>query len=196
MNLEEMLLFLQYNIHPTMRTIYLGPKLGQPDNDDTSFLMAETAIKNIHLLESISNEPITIIMSNSGGAVQDGNSIIDAIEQSPCHITIVCYGSCESMGVSILQAGDTRILSKNCTIMIHKSKTPTPSNINEKNHRKFFRKVDKLDTEKLLKRMKEINPSMSKRKLMRMLRHDTFLTAQEAIKLGIADKILDTNKHS
>jgi hypothetical protein len=47
----------------------------------TDAAMAERAIKNLHILDNASSEPITIITNNLGGSVFHGMAIYDAIKK-------------------------------------------------------------------------------------------------------------------
>src|SRR5271166_6582243 len=105
--------FHDYSIHIPSRTIFMGTEnLSETDFEesgvDTS--MAERQIKNLHLLDSISKDEITILMNNIGGDVIHGMAIYDAIRSCQSHITIKVLGHAMSMGSIILQAADERLM--------------------------------------------------------------------------------------
>jgi hypothetical protein len=53
--------FHDYDIYIPTRTLYIGPS-----NEDgiTDVIVAERLIKNLHILESLNSNPITILMNN------------------------------------------------------------------------------------------------------------------------------------
>ena len=120
-NRENIELWFENNVDLHRRLIYLG-SLSSDDKGNESgvdFRMSEILIKGISILESISSDPITIIMNNPGGDVYHGFAIYDAIKSSECNIRIVVYGMAMSMGSVILQAADYRVMMPNSTMMMH-----------------------------------------------------------------------------
>jgi ATP-dependent Clp protease protease subunit len=153
--------------------------------------MAERQIKNLHILDTTSEDPITIIMNNIGGDVNHGLAIYDAIRACRSHVTIKVYGHAMSMGSIILQAADVRIMSEMSSQMIHYG------SLGVSNHTKTtykivdeFKRIDKWMEKMYLENIKEKNPHFKLARLQRMLDHDSFLTAEQSVELGLADKIL------
>jgi ATP-dependent protease ClpP protease subunit len=109
------------NVDEETRTIYMGSVSKDYDERETGVdnFMAEYFIKGMHILDSVSNKPITIIMNNPGGDWYHGMAIFDSIQtsQSPC--TIIVHGYAMSMGSIILQSADLRIMMPNSRFMIH-----------------------------------------------------------------------------
>jgi ATP-dependent Clp protease, protease subunit len=185
--------FYDYDIDLPHRTIYVGSINSDIDGDEsgTDVLMAERVIKALHLLGQ-KDEPITIIMNNLGGDWYHGMAIYDAIKTCNCHITIKAYGYCMSMGSVILQAADERLMAPNAKMMIHYGSNAAPSI-----HSKIFdswaeenKKINTAMEDIYLDKIKLVNPSFTRQDLEKKLNFDTFLTAEEAVKLGLADDIL------
>lgn len=109
------------NIDQETRTIYMGSITKSQDDWESGVdnFMAEYFIKGMHILNSISDKPITVIMNNPGGDWYHGMAIYDAIETSRSHVTILVYGHAMSMGSIILQAADHRVMMPNSRFMIH-----------------------------------------------------------------------------
>ena len=109
------------NVDEETRTIYMGSVSTDYDGNETGVdtFMAEFFIKGMHILESTSSNPITIIMNNPGGDWYHGMAIYDAIKTSRSHCTIFVYGHAMSMGSIILQSADKRIMMPNSRFMIH-----------------------------------------------------------------------------
>jgi len=178
-----------YGIHVPTRTLYLGAE-GKSSNDEESgvdFLLAERVIKNIHILESVSKEPISVIMNNVGGDWYHGMAIHDAVKNSSCHITITVYGQAMSMATIILQAADERVMMPNSELMVHDG-----SEGYEGSPRSF--EAWAKQSKKSRKKMYDIYAERSKMPSSfweKKCGSDYFLSAEEAVKLGLADSILE-----
>lgn len=119
-NKETLDRWFDYNVDIETRTIYMGSMNTENGTElGVDYAMAEYFIKGIHILESKSQDAITIIMNNPGGDFFHGLAIYDAIKTSKCHCTIKVYGHAMSMGSIILQAADKRIMMPNSRFMIH-----------------------------------------------------------------------------
>ena len=109
------------NVDEETRTLYMG-SIGKDYEDNETGVdsfMAEFFVKGMHILNSTSDEPISIIMNNIGGDWYHGMAIFDAIQTSRSVCTIYVYGHAMSMGSIILQAADHRVMMPNSRFMIH-----------------------------------------------------------------------------
>jgi ATP-dependent Clp protease, protease subunit len=180
-------------IYIPTRHIYIGSEQSDDDMNESGcdYLMAERAVKNLHVLESLSKEPITILMNNVGGDEYHGFAIYDAIRLCESHVTIKVLGHAMSMGSIILQAADERLMSETSRQMIHYGTWGIHDHA--KTTQKWAKegeKIDKWMEQMYLAKMKEKNPHFTLARLQRMLDHDTFLTAKESVECGLADKVL------
>lgn len=197
-NRDDIDKFHDYSLYIPTRTIYMGSEVVSDDDfseSGTEAMMAERQIKNLHILDNLNQDPITIIMNNIGGDEYHGMAIYDAIKACKSHITIKVYGHAMSMGSIILQAADTRIMAPNSRQMIHYG------TVGIENHAKTAEKQaeeceknDRVMEELYLKRIHEKNPAFTLNKLQKLLDHDTFLTAKESVDLGLADEIEEINE--
>lgn len=113
-----------YSLSIKDRKIYLHSSYDSEDSDPgTDWRMANTFIKNIHILESCSDTPIEIHQFNIGGDEESGYAIYDAIKHCRCPVTVITHGVAASMGSVIPQAADKRITMPHCCWMIHKGST-------------------------------------------------------------------------
>lgn len=186
--------FHDYSIYLPNRTIYMGSEEISIEHGEsgTDGAMAERTVKNLHILDSISNEPIHIIMNNIGGDEYACFAIIDAIRQCKSKVTVTAMGHAMSAGSLILQAADERIMAPLAVQMIHYGTWGCVD------HSKTFQKwaregmrIDKWMEQYYLARIQEKNPKFSLAKLKQMLDHDTFLTAEESLVLGLCDSIIE-----
>lgn len=107
--------FFDYNLFVPTRTLYIG----NDDETEVNFEMARNAIKSLHVLDSISSEPITVLLNTFGGCWYNGMGIYDAVQNSRSHVDAYVIGSAMSMGSIILQAADKRWIYPNATLMVH-----------------------------------------------------------------------------
>ena len=109
------------NVDEETRTIYMGSVSKDYNDNETGVdnFMAEFFIKGMHILNSTSTQPITIIMNNPGGDWYHGMAIFDAIQTSRSHCTIIAHGYAMSMGSIIMQSADSRIMMPHSRFMIH-----------------------------------------------------------------------------
>lgn len=194
MNRDDVDKFHDYSIYIPKRILFMGSEEISLEHGEsgTDAAMAERMIKNLTILEALSKEPITIIMNNIGGDEMHGMAIYDAIKACKSHVTVKVLGNAASMGSIILQAADQRIISPNSVQMIHYG-TWTFSGHAKTGQRwaKEFEKFDLWMEQMYLTRIHEKQPGYPIQKLRKMLDHDTFISAEQCIFLGLADKVLD-----
>lgn len=184
--------FHEYSLYLPTRTLYMGSEEHDENGESgTDGAMAARLIKNVHLLESINKEPITIIMNNIGGDEYHGFAIYDAIKSCESHVTIKVYGHAMSMGSIILQAADDRLMAPTSRQMIHYGTWGVHDHAKTAQQwAKEGRKIDIWMENMYMEKILEKNPKFKIKKLKEMLDHDTFLTAEESLELGLCDRIL------
>ena len=136
---------------------------------------------------------LRMFVSTHGGSASDMFSILDvmdAIKKNTCDIETVGIGKVMSAGVPILAAGTKgkRKIGKNCRIMLHNVMAGFGGTIfNMENELEEIKWVQDRYIEVLAHHSK-----MSKRKIKKMLKsqRDIYISAEQAVKLGIADKII------
>lgn len=196
-NRDDVDKFHDYSIYIPQRTIFMASEeYSITDGESgTDGLMAERVIKNLSILEAMNSNPITIIMNNIGGDFYHGLAIYDAIKACKSHVTIKVFGHAMSMGSIIFQAADCRIMAPNSKIMVHYGDWSYSGHA--KTGQMIAKEYDKLDTwaeNTLLAKIHEKQPSFPLKRLKKMLDHDTFLGAEESIKLGLADQVLKNDE--
>ena len=181
--------FFEHGLDIGNRVIYMG-SVGGEDNG-TDYLMAERMVKSLHILAA-TDAPIEILMNNHGGCEYAGFAIMDAIRTCPCHVTIKVYGHAMSMGSLILQAADERIMAPLSRMMIHYGTwgfCDHPKIVESWTEEGL--KIREWMLGYYLKRIREKKPGFTAKKLDSMLNFDSFLTAQEAVDIGLADRVLN-----
>lgn len=191
--------WFDYNYFPSKRIIYLGSHTAETKESNgesgTDCQMAEFCLKALIHLNLNSKKPIIIHMNNMGGDYYHAMAIYDAIRASRCHVYGICWGYAMSMGSIIIQACDTRIVAPHCTFMIHDGSeylSGTPKTVEA--WTTHYKKLRKHMYEIYLSRMKAVRPRMNIKRIEELCSHDTIMSAQEAVRIGLADWILDTLK--
>lgn len=198
--LEAIEIFHRFNILPRARIINLISDVNMDDGEEfgVGYSMSTAFINNLTILESISSEPITVLLNTGGGSEEQGMAIYDAIRASKSHITIKVVGTCMSMGSVILQSADERVLSPNCMIMFHDgvSSSVVSNHAEAANSSRFFEQYGKrlddiLYARILEKRSKDNHAPMSRKAFDMMCLKGKYMFAEEAVELGLADRIDD-----
>lgn len=145
-----------------------------------------------HWGERDPGEPITIDINSPGGSVVDGLAMYDLImglRAKGTHVTTRALGAAFSMGAVLLQAADDRIVTPHSKMLIHEghqvfgNETLTRG---EQEDRKVF--TDML-VEDILDILAE-RSKLSRRQIAnRWKRKDWWITGEEAVKLGFADRV-------
>lgn len=186
----------EYGVYIPTRTIWLeSSQDDEGDEHGVNYSMLITFLKNLHLLESLNKNPITIVLHTGGGTLDDGIAIYDAIKSSPCHITIKVVGIAMSMGSIILQAAEHRILSEHARVMFHLGNGHAGGNhsyeaLNAiKSGIALMEKADDIIYNKIKDKMSKNGKTFSRSAFTKMNYNGKWMNAQEAIDHGLADEI-------
>jgi len=137
-------------------------------------------------------EPIEFIISTYGGSAAEMFAIYDTMRmiREECEIHTIGLGKVMSAGVLLLAAGTKgkRKVAKNCRIMLHSVIGGSAGAIyNLENEMEEIRFTQKQHIECLVE-----ETTMTRSYLKKLLNKkvNVYLTAKEAVKLGIADEII------
>lgn len=195
LNRDDIDKFHDYSIYIPTRTIWMGSEYGEQweDGEESGVdaIMAERFLKNILILESLSKDPITVIMNNIGGEIEHGMAIYDAIKCCKANVTIKVFGQAYSMGSVILQSAYRRIMAPNAKQMFHYGSLSLAGDAKTvQKTSKDAEKGDKWMKRMYLDRIRERNPKYKIENLEALLSHDTYFTAKESVAMGLADTVL------
>lgn len=163
------------------RIIFLGSAI----NDS----VANTVIAQMLFLESEDPEKdIKLYIHSPGGSVTSGLAIYDTMQYIKPQVSTICIGMAASMGATLLAAGapKKRFILPNAEVMIHQVMGGAEGQATE----------IKIAAEHILKIKDRLNQILAKhtgqniKNIERDTERDNFMTAEEAVKYGLADKII------
>jgi len=139
----------------------------------------------LSLLEKKYSE-ITIRLHTYGGSVFAGNLMCNAVERSNADITIIIDGLAASMGaIFILSSKKVKIVN-NGYVMIHAPSSGSYGNAKDhESNAKLLRLMEDNFEHKLM-----LRTGRSKEEVRTWLDSDTWLSAQEALDLGLVSEII------
>ena len=131
---------------------------------------------------------IQVLLSTYGGCVYDGLSLYDVIKNSKTEVDITCFGKIMSIGIIILLSAKTRKAYRNTTFMIHELSSGVIGKVADME--------ESIDEAKRLNKVlfdiieKETKISKSLLDDIYNKKKDLFLTAEEALELGLITEII------
>lgn len=148
--------------------------------EDVTPLEVDKAIKELKDCTDI------IVRVNSyGGSVFAGLAIVSMIKNIKAHTTAIIEGIGASMGSVIPLACDKVLMSENAMMMIHKPSSWTCGNADDM--RKEADLLDKCENQLINIYLKRYKGTVDD--LREKLKNETWLTATEALELGLIDEI-------
>jgi len=163
------------------RIIFLGTAI----NDQ----VANAVIAQLLFLESQDKEKdITIYINSPGGSVTAGLAIYDTMQYIKPDVSTVCVGMAASMGAVLLTAGakGKRFALPNSEVMIHQVLGGVQGQATD----------IKIHAERIMQMKESLNSIIAKhtgqtlKKVTDETERDNFMTAKEAQKYGLIDKVI------
>lgn len=141
-------------------------------------------VKEISELEV---DEIDVHINSTGGAVAEGLAIYNVLKNSNIKITTYCDGFACSAASVVFMAGEERIMNEASLLMIHNAWTYGQGNAAEL--RKQAEDLDKITQASIKSYMRNIN--ISEDELKKLMDEETWLSADDAKKMGFATKVLE-----
>lgn len=160
--------------------------LGEPVSDHT----ANIVIAQLLFLDAENKDKdIKFYINSPGGSVSAGLAIYDTMQYVKSDVSTICIGMAASMGAFLLAAGTKgkRFSLPNSEIMIHQVMGGTEGQASD----------IKIRAEHILKTRDRLNKIMAKNTGQKIATiekdtdRDNFMSAEEAVKYGIIDKIIN-----
>jgi ATP-dependent Clp protease protease subunit len=155
--------------------------------------MADTVVAQLLFLESADpDSDIYMYINSPGGCINSMFAIHDVMQYISCDVCTLAYGKAASAASFILMAGakGKRMALPNTEIMIHELSAGYAGKA--KDMRNQWQNIEKLD--------KKLNKYLSKytgqpvKKVEKDVKLDYYMSADEAMKYGIIDKVYDKRK--
>ena len=170
------------------RIIFLG--------EDVNATTASLVIAQLLFLESEDpDREISLYINSPGGSITDGMGIVDTMNYIKCPVSTICVGLAASFGAVLLANGEKgkRFATPNAEILIHQpliggngiAGQTTEIKIQADHMIKTREKLNKLLSDKTGQSIETIE---------RDTERDNWMTAEEALKYGIIDGIMDKRK--
>lgn len=149
---------------------------------------SETSAKHFanQLAENKNAKEIRIFINSLGGSVMEGIAIYNQLKRHSAHKTVYIDGFACSIASVIAMAGDTVIMPKNAVMMIHNAWTVAIGNAAEL--RKAADDLDVINQASTQAYLDRAGDRLTPEKLKEMLDAETYLTAEQCIGYGLADK--------
>jgi len=163
------------------RIIFLGSAI-----DDG---VANTVIAQLLFLANQDAEKdIKLYINSPGGSVTAGMAIYDTMQFVKPNVSTICIGMAASMGSVLLAAGEKgkRFVLPNSEVMIHQVLGGTQGQASD----------IQIHAERIIKMKKHLNEILAKHsgqtfeKVEKDADRDYFMTAEEAVTYGLADKVI------
>ena len=170
--LKDRIIMLSEDVNPTSANVIIAEML---------FLESEDPDKEIHFY-----------INSPGGSIVDGMAIVDTMNYIKCPVSTICVGMAASMGSVLLTCGEKgkRFATPNSEILIHQP-------LIGGNGLSGQTTDIKIHTDHLVKTREKMNKLLSERtgqsieKIIEDTERDNYMTAEEALKYGLIDEILE-----
>ena len=171
-------------------------------NGQVEDTMANIIVAQMLYLESINpNKEINLYINSPGGAVTAGLAIYDAMQFIKCDVRTIVMGQACSMGSFLAQAGTAgkRNVLPEARTMIHRVSSGTRGTSGSVH----VQELQFEDAQRAFEESKKVNKRLTQlyvkhntkgktyEELFETMKFDTFLTAEEAVEYGLADKVVE-----
>ena len=163
------------------RVIFLGDEV----NSQTANLVVAQLL---HLAYQNPDEDIKLYINSPGGSVYDGLAIYDTMNFIKPDVQTIGIGLQASMGAFLLSAGakGKRAVLGNSRVMIHQPSSGTQGNITDQE----ITLREGIELKKKLNKILAKNTGQKLEKIEKYVERDFWMSAEEAKKYGLIDKIL------
>lgn len=143
-----------------------------------------------HFREELSKYPdareINIYINSYGGSVFEGTAIYNQLRRHPAHKTVYIDGFACSIASVIAMAGDRVVMPRNAMMMIHHAYMAAVGNASEL--RKAADDLDAINRGNRQAYLQKVGDKLTEEALVAMMDAETWLTAEDCIRLGLADE--------
>ena len=159
-------------------------------SDEVNDVTASLVVAQLLFLEMQDpDKQIDFYINSPGGSISAGFAIYDTMNFIKCDIATICVGMAASMGAFLLSSGTKgkRLALPNSEIMIHQPLGGMRGQATD----------IKIHADRIIQLRRKLNEILAANcgrpveDLERDTERDNFMTAEEALKYGIVDKVID-----
>lgn len=169
---------------------------GDVESDSYDWLtdeVIESETSANHFRDELAKYPnatqINIYINSYGGSVFEGTAIYNQLRRNPAHKTVYIDGFACSVASVIAMAGDEIIMPRNALMMIHNMWMGAVGNAAEL--RKAADDLDVINSAGRGAYLAKAGDKLPEAKLIEMMDAETWLTAEDCITYGLADRLAD-----
>lgn len=137
-------------------------------------------------------EVIHLYINSPGGSVFEGITIGNMLTRHKARVIVHVDGVAASIASVIAMAGDEIRMPKNAMMMIHNAWTFAWGNAKEL--RKVADDLDRISNSSMQSYLQKAGDKLSEEKLQEMLDAETWLSADEALEVGLCDTVEAANQ--
>jgi len=134
-------------------------------------------------IQAYEGDTIDVVINSVGGSVYEGMAIYGALKNDPRPVKTTILGIGASISSVIFMAGDEREISDGSQLMIHNALAPNAGG-NKYEMAEAIERLEQIDSD--MKKIYSSGTGLQNDILEAMLEKETFLNADEAVKLGFA----------
>lgn len=167
----------------------------------------EDSISNVVIAQMLylesedSSKDINLYINSPGGSVTAGLAIYDTMQFIKCDVRTIVIGQAASMGSFLAQAGAAgkRVVLPESRTMIHRVSSGTPGtsgsvhvqNLEFEDAKRYLDESNQLNRRLTEIYVKHNSAGKNYEELYESMKFNTFLSAQEAVEWGFADKVAE-----
>ena len=161
-------------------------------SEDVNHVTASLVVAQMLFLESEDpDKEISFYINSPGGSITDGMAIVDTLNYIKCPVSTICVGLAASMGSVLLACGTKgkRFATPNAEVLIHQplisgglAGQTTEIKIHADHMVKTREKLNRLLSDRTGQPLDVIEKDTER---------DNYMTAQEALKYGLIDGIME-----
>ena len=151
--------------------------------------MANSVIAELLYLDSINQNDISLYINSPGGVITSGMAIYDTMNFIKSDVSTICIGMAASMAAFLLSSGTIgkRYILPNADVMIHQPLGGAEGQATD----------IKIASDRIINLRSKLNKILAKNtgrsisKIAKDTERDNYMTAEEALKYGLIDGIMD-----
>ncbi len=140
----------------------------------------------VGLMKAADDKSVDVWLCTEGGEFYAGLAIYDLLSTARSQgktIRIFGFGAVMSAGAIIMQAGSRRYITSLCQVMVHYGDEGADNKEEARQNERMYKKMVDIFMDRVTVSRRTVNKWMDK---------DAYFTADRAVKIGLADKVIGT----